>query len=161
MLRVPKKPRFHSLLSPFPLLFADLNCVSPIHQPSNTSRQNHRRKLPPVLTHNLQPLHLLRQNLLSAPKTSKRGTYLHPSPWGSLCRWLATVASEAATWWPAIVDCACEFPRVKDFTTGLPYCCFPTWYTRSPQPADIESAVKWASRQRDLNKPIFVHCAYG
>ncbi|KAH1140444.1 hypothetical protein GLYMA_10G279000v4, partial [Glycine max] len=53
------------------------------------------------------------------------------------------------------------FPRVKDFTTGLPYCCFPTWYTRSPQPADIESAVKWASRQRDLNKPIFVHCAYG
>lgn len=62
---------------------------------------------------------------------------------------------------PAIVDCTCEFPRVKDFTTGLPYRCFPTWDTRSPQPADIESAVKWASRQRELNRPIFVHCAYG
>ena len=62
---------------------------------------------------------------------------------------------------PAIVDCTCEFPRVKDFTAGLPYRCIPTWDTRSPQPADIESAVKWASRQRDLNRPIFIHCAYG
>lgn len=59
---------------------------------------------------------------------------------------------------PAIVDCTCEFPRV---TSGLPYRCIPTWDTRSPQPADIESAVKWACRQRDLNRPIFVHCAYG
>ncbi|WVY97480.1 hypothetical protein V8G54_029631 [Vigna mungo] len=62
---------------------------------------------------------------------------------------------------PAIIDCTCEFPRVKDFTAGLPYRCIPTWDTRSPQPADIESAIKWASRQRDLNRPIFVHCAYG
>ena len=61
---------------------------------------------------------------------------------------------------PAIIDCTCEFPRLKEFS-GLPYRCIPTWDTRSPQPADIESAVKWACRKRELNRPIFVHCAYG
>ncbi|MED6133422.1 hypothetical protein PIB30_028078 [Stylosanthes scabra] len=61
---------------------------------------------------------------------------------------------------PAIVDCTCEFPRLEEFSK-LPYMCVPTWDTRSPKPSDIESAVKWASRKRDLNKPIFVHCAYG
>lgn len=62
---------------------------------------------------------------------------------------------------PAVIDCTCEFPRMKGFTGGLPYRCIPTWDTRSPRPADIESAVKWACRKRDLNRPIFVHCAYG
>ncbi|XP_057426842.1 uncharacterized protein LOC130720230 [Lotus japonicus] len=62
---------------------------------------------------------------------------------------------------PAIIDCTCEFPRVKGFTVGMPYRCFPTWDTRSPRPADIEAAVKWAIRQREINRPIFVHCAYG
>lgn len=62
---------------------------------------------------------------------------------------------------PAIIDCTCEFPRLKGFSGGLPYMCVPTWDTRSPQPGDIEHAVKWACRKRDLNIPIFVHCAYG
>jgi hypothetical protein len=62
---------------------------------------------------------------------------------------------------PAIIDCTCEFPRLKGFSGGLPYMCVPTWDTRSPQPGDIEHAVKWACRKRDLNRPIFVHCAYG
>ncbi|CAI8605178.1 unnamed protein product [Vicia faba] len=62
---------------------------------------------------------------------------------------------------PAVVDCTCEFPRLKGLTGGLPYRCLPTWDTRSPRPADIELAVKWACRKRDLNRPVFVHCAYG
>lgn len=62
---------------------------------------------------------------------------------------------------PAIIDCTCEFPRLKNLSGGLPYRCVPTWDTRSPQPGDIELAVKWALRKRDLNRPIFVHCAYG
>ncbi|KAK7269693.1 hypothetical protein RIF29_22427 [Crotalaria pallida] len=61
---------------------------------------------------------------------------------------------------PAVIDCTAEFPRLKEFS-GLPYRCIPTWDTRSPQPADIESAVKWAIGKRQLNRPIFVHCAYG
>ncbi|CAN0896723.1 Uncharacterized protein YnbD, partial [Linum grandiflorum] len=61
---------------------------------------------------------------------------------------------------PAIVDCTCEFPRLKEFK-GCSYLCVPTWDTRSPQPADIESAVKWAVRKRAQNRPVFVHCAYG
>ncbi|CAN1194710.1 Uncharacterized protein YnbD [Linum perenne] len=61
---------------------------------------------------------------------------------------------------PAIVDCTCEFPRMAEFK-GSSYLCVPTWDTRSPQPADIESAVKWAVRKRSLNRPVFVHCAYG
>ncbi|KAF1880762.1 hypothetical protein Lal_00011821 [Lupinus albus] len=61
---------------------------------------------------------------------------------------------------PAIVDCTAEFPRLMEFS-GLPYRCIPTWDTRSPQPADIESAVKWAIGKRQLHRPVFVHCAYG
>lgn len=61
---------------------------------------------------------------------------------------------------PAVIDCTCEFPRLTEFT-GLSYFSIPTWDTRSPQPAEIESAVKWACRKRTLNRPIFVHCAYG
>ncbi|KAK6929063.1 Dual specificity phosphatase, catalytic domain [Dillenia turbinata] len=61
---------------------------------------------------------------------------------------------------PAIVDCTCEFPRISELS-GNPYLCIPTWDTRAPQPVDIESAVKWACRQRAQNRPIFIHCAYG
>ncbi|KAL9247901.1 hypothetical protein vseg_021281 [Gypsophila vaccaria] len=61
---------------------------------------------------------------------------------------------------PAIIDCTCEFPRVSLFTNNA-YLCLPTWDTRSPQPADLESAVKWACRKRALRVPVFVHCAYG
>ncbi|GMN61053.1 hypothetical protein TIFTF001_030137 [Ficus carica] len=41
------------------------------------------------------------------------------------------------------------------------YLCVPTWDTRSPQPADIELAVKWACWKREQQRPVFVHCAYG
>ncbi|XP_050209441.1 uncharacterized protein LOC126660139 [Mercurialis annua] len=61
---------------------------------------------------------------------------------------------------PAIVDCTCEFPRVEEFK-GCSYFCVPTWDTRSPQPGEIESAVKWALRKRAQNRSVFVHCAYG
>lgn len=61
---------------------------------------------------------------------------------------------------PAIIDCTCELPRKSEFS-GLAYRCIPIWDTRAPQPADIESAVKWALRKRELKKPIFIHCAYG
>ncbi|KAH7547744.1 hypothetical protein JRO89_XS14G0009700 [Xanthoceras sorbifolium] len=61
---------------------------------------------------------------------------------------------------PAIIDCTCEFPRIKEFE-GHPYLCVPTWDTRAPQPGEIESAVKWACRKRAQNRPVFVHCAYG
>uniref|UniRef100_A0A803NVX5 Tyrosine specific protein phosphatases domain-containing protein n=1 Tax=Cannabis sativa TaxID=3483 RepID=A0A803NVX5_CANSA len=61
---------------------------------------------------------------------------------------------------PAIIDCTCELPRMSEFS-GHTYLCVPTWDTRSPQPADIETAVKWACRKRELKRPVFVHCAYG
>lgn len=61
---------------------------------------------------------------------------------------------------PAIIDCTCEFPRKMEFS-GNPYLCVPTWDTRSPQPSDIESAVKWACRKRAQKRPVFIHCAYG
>ncbi|XP_028805178.1 uncharacterized protein LOC114760093 [Neltuma alba] len=61
---------------------------------------------------------------------------------------------------PAIIDCTCELPRKSEFS-GLSYMCVPTWDTRSPQPAEIETAVKWAIRKRELKRPIFIHCAYG
>ncbi|KAH7536936.1 hypothetical protein FEM48_Zijuj03G0039100 [Ziziphus jujuba var. spinosa] len=61
---------------------------------------------------------------------------------------------------PAIVDCTCEFPRRSEFL-GHAYFCIPTWDTRAPQPHEIESAVKWACRKREQNRPVFVHCAYG
>ncbi|XP_015876362.2 uncharacterized protein LOC107413027 [Ziziphus jujuba] len=61
---------------------------------------------------------------------------------------------------PAIVDCTCEFPRRSEFL-GHAYFCIPTWDTRASQPHEIESAVKWACRKREQNRPVFVHCAYG
>lgn len=61
---------------------------------------------------------------------------------------------------PAIIDCTCEFPKLREFE-GHSYLCVPTWDTRSPQPGEIESAVKWGCRKRAQNRPVFVHCAYG
>ncbi|XP_057980831.1 uncharacterized protein LOC131166367 [Malania oleifera] len=61
---------------------------------------------------------------------------------------------------PAIIDCTCEFPRGPHLSENA-YLCVPTWDTRAPQPAEIESAVRWACRKRALKKPLFVHCAYG
>lgn len=61
---------------------------------------------------------------------------------------------------PDIVNCTCEFPRNPELK-GHPYLCVPTWDTRSPQPGEIESAVKWALRKRAQDKPVFIHCAYG
>lgn len=61
---------------------------------------------------------------------------------------------------PAIVDCTCEFPRVSH-SAGNAYLGVPTWDTRSPQPSQIEMAVRWACRKREQKRPIFIHCAYG
>lgn len=61
---------------------------------------------------------------------------------------------------PAIIDCTCELPRNLK-SAGNGYFCVPTWDTRSPQAAEIESAVKWACRKRTQKAPIFIHCAYG
>lgn len=62
---------------------------------------------------------------------------------------------------PAIIDCTCELPRKLELSGNHAYLCVPTWDTRSPQPADIEAAVKWACRKRAQKIPVFVHCAYG
>ncbi|KAL6586300.1 hypothetical protein OROMI_001288 [Orobanche minor] len=61
---------------------------------------------------------------------------------------------------PAIIDCTCELPRKKELH-GLAYLCIPTWDTRAPHPAEIETAVNWARRKRAKKTPIFIHCAYG
>ncbi|XP_047937644.1 uncharacterized protein YnbD-like [Salvia hispanica] len=61
---------------------------------------------------------------------------------------------------PAIVDCTCELPRKREIT-GSAYLCIPTWDTRSPDPGEIERAVKWACGKRTQGVPVFVHCAYG
>lgn len=61
---------------------------------------------------------------------------------------------------PAIIDITCELPRRAEFSRHS-YMCIPTWDTRSPQPGEIESAVKWACRKRAQNKPVFIHCAHG
>lgn len=61
---------------------------------------------------------------------------------------------------PAVVDCTCEFPR-RLGVSGDAYLCVPTWDTRAPQPAEIESAVRWACRKRAQERSVFIHCAYG
>ncbi|KNA09480.1 hypothetical protein SOVF_153210 [Spinacia oleracea] len=61
---------------------------------------------------------------------------------------------------PAVIDCTCEFPRKPEFSRNG-YLCVRTWDTRSPQPSEIESAVKWACRKRAQGVPVFIHCAYG
>lgn len=61
---------------------------------------------------------------------------------------------------PAIIDCTCELPRNKAMLKNA-YLCVPTWDTRAPQPAEIESAVRWALRKRAQKVPVFIHCAFG
>ncbi|PIA59047.1 hypothetical protein AQUCO_00400126v1 [Aquilegia coerulea] len=61
---------------------------------------------------------------------------------------------------PAIIDCTCELPRNRDMLKNA-YLCVPTWDTRAPQPEEIESAVRWASRKRAQKVPVFIHCAFG
>lgn len=61
---------------------------------------------------------------------------------------------------PAIIDCTCELSRKREFL-GHAYLCIPVWDTRAPTPAQIESAVKFAFRERARNVPVFIHCAYG
>jgi len=61
---------------------------------------------------------------------------------------------------PAVIDCTCELPRNLELS-GQAYLGIPTWDTRSPQPSEIESAVRWACRKRAQKMPIFIHCAYG
>ncbi|KAM3685147.1 hypothetical protein ACJW31_11G096300 [Castanea mollissima] len=61
---------------------------------------------------------------------------------------------------PAVIDCTCELPRMLEFS-GHAYLCIPAWDTRAPKPADIATAVRWACRKRALNRPVFIHCAYG
>ncbi|XP_042515848.1 uncharacterized protein YnbD-like [Macadamia integrifolia] len=61
---------------------------------------------------------------------------------------------------PAIIDCTCELPRSTEISHNA-YLCVPTWDTRSPQPSEIESAVRWACRKREQKRPVFIHCAYG
>ncbi|CAI9091364.1 OLC1v1026380C1 [Oldenlandia corymbosa var. corymbosa] len=61
---------------------------------------------------------------------------------------------------PAVIDCTCELPRKTEISKHA-YMCVPTWDTRSPQPAEIDHAVKWACRKRAQNCPVFIHCAYG
>lgn len=61
---------------------------------------------------------------------------------------------------PAIIDCTCELPRKEEFFKNA-YLCVPTWDTRSPDPGEIEVAVKWACRKRAQKIPVFIHCAYG
>ncbi|KAF6165946.1 hypothetical protein GIB67_012843 [Kingdonia uniflora] len=61
---------------------------------------------------------------------------------------------------PAVIDCTAELPRTEVVKNNA-YLCVPTWDTRSPQPSEIESAVRWACRMRARKLPIFIHCAYG
>lgn len=61
---------------------------------------------------------------------------------------------------PAVIDCTCELPR-SSFVPKGEYLNIATWDTRSPQPLQIESAVRWACKKRAQNKPIYIHCAFG
>ncbi|KAK9127766.1 hypothetical protein Syun_016563 [Stephania yunnanensis] len=62
---------------------------------------------------------------------------------------------------PAVIDCTCELPRSVAVSSSCAYLCVPTWDTRAPLPADIESAVNWACRKRAQKQPVFIHCAFG
>ncbi|KAI0491493.1 hypothetical protein KFK09_025753 [Dendrobium nobile] len=61
---------------------------------------------------------------------------------------------------PAVIDCTCELPRSSVVSEDA-YLCLPTWDTRAPQPSQIETAVRWASKMWAQKKPIYVHCAFG
>ncbi|KAJ6800976.1 putative uncharacterized protein YnbD [Iris pallida] len=52
---------------------------------------------------------------------------------------------------PVVIDCICELPRTSVVSKDA-YLCIPTWDTRSPQPAQIETAVRWACQFRAQKK---------
>ncbi|KAK9823004.1 hypothetical protein WJX81_005381 [Elliptochloris bilobata] len=58
---------------------------------------------------------------------------------------------------PAVVDVTCELPRRH----SQPYSNVPVWDTHAPTPAQIEAGVRWALRQREAGRPVYVHCAHG
>lgn len=61
---------------------------------------------------------------------------------------------------PVVIDCTCELPK-GSFINKDAYFCIPLWDSRSPSPAQIESAVRWACQKRAEKKPIYIHCANG
>ncbi|CAK9313364.1 unnamed protein product [Citrullus colocynthis] len=96
---------------------------------------------------------------------SLRGLYLRDDPYSEICEGLfvggwPSSPDRLPPCNPAIVDCTCELPRCLE-VSGAGYLCVPTWDTRSPQPQEIEAAVRWICRKRDQKKPVFIHCAYG
>ncbi|THU53832.1 hypothetical protein C4D60_Mb10t18570 [Musa balbisiana] len=61
---------------------------------------------------------------------------------------------------PVVIDCTCELPK-GSFINKDAYFCIPLWDSRSPSPAQIESAARWACQKRAEKKPIYIHCANG
>lgn len=96
---------------------------------------------------------------------SLRGLYLRDDPYSEICEgvyvggWPCS-PDRLPPGTPAVVDCTCELPRRLE-VSGTGYLCVPTWDTRSPQPEEIERAVRWICKKRELKKPVFIHCAYG
>ena len=59
-----------------------------------------------------------------------------------------------------VIDCTCELPR-NACLRDVPYLCVTIWDTRGPRAEEVESAVQWALKQRDVKHPVLVHCAFG
>ncbi|XP_074559809.1 uncharacterized protein LOC141815837 isoform X1 [Curcuma longa] len=59
-----------------------------------------------------------------------------------------------------VIDCTCELPRTY-FVPADSYLCIPLWDSRSPDPTQIECAVRWACQKRSEKKPVYIHCANG
>ncbi|TYK11762.1 uncharacterized protein E5676_scaffold304G00830 [Cucumis melo var. makuwa] len=77
---------------------------------------------------------------------SLRGLYRKDDPYSEICDGLFVGGwpcspDRLPPCNPAIVDCTCELPRCLE-VSGAGYLCLPTWDTRSPQPRDIELAVR-------------------
>lgn len=96
---------------------------------------------------------------------SLRGLYRRDDPYSEICEGIfvggwPSSPDRLPPCNPAILDCTCELPRCLE-VSGPSYLCIPTWDTRSPQPENIESAVRWVCRKREQKRPVFIHCAYG
>ncbi|XP_042375973.1 uncharacterized protein YnbD-like isoform X2 [Zingiber officinale] len=61
---------------------------------------------------------------------------------------------------PVVIDCTCELPRTY-FVPAESYLCIPLWDSRSPDPTQIECAVRWGCQKRSEKKPVYIHCANG
>ena len=59
--------------------------------------------------------------------------------------------------WPYSPD---KLPRMLEFLRHA-YLCILAWDTRALKLADVAIVVRWACRKRALNRPVFMHCAYG